>query len=94
MDKVKLAKQTLSEQLKFAQRAAVLVKTPQYNELQKMMMEDMAKYNNDIVKTTPLSHDEYLLTLGRLQGLRMFVNKLRNAAENKDKYAEQLQQYK
>lgn len=93
MDKKSVAKQTLQEQLKFAQRASVLVKTPQYNELQKMMMEDMAKYNNDIVRTTPLSHDEYLLTLGRLQGLRMFVNKIRNSAENKDKYAEQLKQY-
>ena len=40
MDKKSVAKQTLQEQLKFAQRASVLVKTPQYNELQKMMMEE------------------------------------------------------
>lgn len=93
MDKKSVAKKTLQEQYKFAQRASVLVKTPQYNELQKMMMDDMSKYNNDIVRTTPLTHDEYLLTLGRLQGLRMFVNKIRNSAENKDKYAEQLKQY-
>lgn len=93
MDKRNVAKQTLERQVKFASRAAILLKNPATNELFKMMMEDMANYNNDITGATPLSHEEYLITLGRLQGLNRFINKLKNAAANKDEYAKQLSKY-
>ena len=71
----------------------MLVKTPQCKELFRLMMDDMELYNKDIIRTTPLTHDEYLVTLGRLQGLKMFIDKIKISADNKDKYAEQLKQF-
>ena len=93
MDRHQTSKKILEEKLRFAQRASVLVKTPQCKELFRLMMDDMELYNKDIIRTTPLTHDEYLVTLGRLQGLKMFIDKIKISAENKDKYAEQLKQF-
>ena len=92
MDRHQTSKKILEEKLRFAQRASVLVKTPQCKELFRLMMDDMELYNKDIIRTTPLTHDEYLVTLGRLQGLKMFIDKIKISADNKDKYAEQLKQ--
>lgn len=93
MDRHQTSKKILEEKLRFAQRASVLVKTPQCKELFRLMMDDMELYNKDIIRTTPLTHDEYLVTLGRLQGLKMFIDKIKISADNKDKYAEQLKQF-
>ena len=92
MDRHQTSKKILEEKLRFAQRASVLVKTPQCKELFRLMMDDMELYNKDIIRTTPLTHEEYLGTLGRLQGLKMFIDKIKISADNKDKYAEQLKQ--
>lgn len=92
MDRHQTSKKILEEKLRFAQRASVLVKTPQCKELFRLMMDDMELYNKDIIRTTPLTHEEYLVTLGRLQGLKMFIDKIKISADNKDKYAEQLKQ--
>lgn len=92
MDRHQISKKMLEEKLRFAQRASVLVKTPQCKELFRLMMDDMELYNKDIIRTTPLTHEEYLVTLGRLQGLKMFIDKIKISADNKDKYAEQLKQ--
>ena len=92
MDRHQTSKKILEEKLRFAQRASVLVKTPQCKELFRLMMDDMELYNKDIIRTTPLTHEEYLVTLGRLQGLKMFIDKIKISAHNKDKYAEQLKQ--
>ena len=92
MDRQQISKKILEEKLRFAQRASVLVKTPQCKELFRLMMDDMELYNKDIIRTTPLTHEEYLVTLGRLQGLKMFIDKIKISADNKDKYAEQLKQ--
>lgn len=93
MDRHQTSKKILEEKLRFAQRASVLVKTPQCKELFRLMMDDMELYNKDIIRTTPLTHEEYLVTLGRLQGLKMFIDKIKISADNKDKYAEQLKQF-
>ena len=92
MDRHQTSKKILEEKLRFAQRASVLIKTPQCKELFRLMMDDMELYNKDIIRTTPLTHEEYLVTLGRLQGLKMFIDKIKISADNKDKYAEQLKQ--
>ena len=92
MDRHQTSKKILEEKLRFAQRASVLVKTPQCKELFRLMMDDMELYNKDIIRTTPLTHEEYLVTLCRLQGLKMFIDKIKISADNKDKYAEQLKQ--
>ena len=92
MDRHQTSKKILEEKLRCAQRASVLVKTPQCKELFRLMMDDMELYNKDIIRTTPLTHEEYLVTLGRLQGLKMFIDKIKISADNKDKYAEQLKQ--
>lgn len=84
---------TLEAQYKKAQRAAVLVKTPQCKELFSIMMDDMAVYNNTITGTKALSHEDYLLNLGKIQGLRTLITRLKTLAENKEKYAEQLEKY-
>ena len=92
MDRHQTSKKILEEKLRLAQRASVLVRTPQCKELFRLMMDDMELYNKDIIRTTPLTHEEYLVTLGRLQGLKMFIDKIKISADNKDKYAEQLKQ--
>lgn len=84
----------LRDNLKKAHRASVLLKTPQCNELFRIMMDDMAIYNNLITGTKALSHEDYLLNLGKIQGLRTLITRLKNLANNEEKYAEQLKQHK
>lgn len=82
----------LEAQLKFASRASAIVNTPQCKELFRWMMDDMGVYNNKITGATPLSHDEYLLVLGKLQGLKAFINKIKIEADKKEEYAERLKE--
>lgn len=92
MDKRQQQIKQLEEQLRFATRASAIVNTIQCKELFRWMMDDMGVYNNKITGATPLSHDEYLLTLGKLQGLNAFINKVKISAANKDTYADRLKQ--
>lgn len=94
MQRNEKAIQTLEKQLHFAERASIVLKNPSTVELFRWMSDDIDTYLNQIVKTTPLTHEEYLLTLGKLQGLRNFINKVKTAAANKEVYAEQLSKYK
>lgn len=92
MDKRQQQIKQLEEQLRFATRASAIVNTIQCKELFRWMMDDMGVYNNKITGATPLSHDEYLLTLGKLQGLNAFINKVKISAANKETYADRLKQ--
>lgn len=85
-------KAKLEELLKFANRASVLTKTPQCNEIFRIMMDKCAEYNNQIVNKKPQDYETYLFTLGKLQGLREFMELLKNASNNKDEYARKLKE--
>lgn len=81
--------------LKFATRCSVLIKTPQYKELKSIAKRGSEAYQNSIMSyAKPLKGDDYILNLGRWQGIERFFRGIESAAANKEEYARKLTELK